>query len=253
MEGQTLSAKLRVTPVRGKRLTEEIVDQLVALLESNKLKFGDKLPPERKLMKLFGVGRSSIREALGSLSLMGVLVVRPGSGTYVDVSKEELLAKPFNRRVPLEPDRIQELVESRCILEEAIVELAAERASAADIKELRYYLTEMTSKRKHFNKIVTADLSFHIALAKASHNGQLLNFLLQIRNLLRHYIELGLLISGDYDSSVEEHSSILSAIEARNVKRARSMLRRHLELGGKRLSSGTLVRPLRHKAIEYSI
>lgn len=233
--------ELHVHQVQRRRLTEDIVDQLVSLIESDKLKHGDKLPPERELMKQFGVGRSSLREATGSLALMGVLDIRPGSGTYVAVSKEELFAKPFDRRVPIGLNRIKEFVEARCVLEEAIVGLAAERASGADIDELRCHLTEMESNRRNPRRMVTASMSFHVTLAKASHNGLLLNFLLQIRNLLRHWMEVGLLVPGDYDLSIEEHGRILSAIEAHDVERAQSMLRRHIESGGRRFASTTPV------------
>jgi len=237
-----LSTKLKLNQVTRRRLTEEIVDQLVSLIVSGKLKRGNKLPPERELMKQLGVGRSSLREAIGSLSLIGVLVVRPGSGTYVTVSREEFLAKPLSWGIPIGHARTQELVEARRILEEATASLAAERASEADIAEMRYHLTQMKTNRRHLRKVIIADMSFHETLAKASYNTLLLNFLMQIGNLLRSWKEETLLIPGVYDSAVEEHEKILSAIEEHNAERARAALCRHLESVGDALASVVLKR-----------
>ena len=237
-----MSTKLKLNQVTRRRLTEEIVDQLVSLIVSGKLKRGNKLPPERELMKQLGVGRSSLREAIGSLSLIGVLVVRPGSGTYVTVSREEFLAKPLSWGIPIGHGRTQELVEARRILEEATASLAAERASEADIAEMRYHLTQMKTNRRHLRKVINADMSFHETLAKASYNSLLLNFLMQIGNLLRSWKEETLLIPGVYDSAVEEHEKILSAIEEHNAERARAALCRHLESVGDALASVVLKR-----------
>ena len=81
-----------------KRLTDQIIDRLVDMIEKGNFKPGDKLPPEPELMELFGVGRSSIREAINALSLFGLLTVRPGQGTHVAVFSEEHLAKPLGCR-----------------------------------------------------------------------------------------------------------------------------------------------------------
>ena len=83
--------ELRINQIVRKRLTEEIIDQLTSLIERGELTSGDKLPPERRLMRQFGVGRSSVREAVGALSLTGVLSVRPGSGTRVISSADAFL------------------------------------------------------------------------------------------------------------------------------------------------------------------
>jgi len=234
--------KLPIKQVERSRLTEKIVDRIVSLIASGELKRGDKLPPERVMMKQLGVGRSSLREAIESLSLMGVLTRHPGSGTHVSVSGEEFLAKPLSWGIPLGRGRLQELIEARRILEEAITALAAEKASEAEIAEIRHYLAEMKANHRNRRKVIKADLSFHIAMAKASHNTVLLGFITQIRNLLRSWIDKALLVPGVYDSTVEEHSEILSAIEAHDVEGARLALRSHLKSVGDALISIVLTR-----------
>lgn len=213
-------------------MTEEIIDRLVLLIANGALKPGDKLPPERELMRQLGVGRSSLREAIGTLSLTGVLTVRPGSGMYVTVSPEEFLAKPLGWGIPFGRGRVQEIVEARRILERAIVALAAERASETELAEMRYHLFQMNTSRRSLRKVITADISFHAALAKASHNDVLQSLFLQIRNLLRSFTEKVLSVPGAYDSVISGHGEIFRAVEAHDVEGAQSALCRHLDLVG---------------------
>ena len=72
-------------------MTDQIIDQLIAMITDGKLKPGDKLPSETALMEQFGVGRSSLREAVGALSLIGMLTVRPGHGTHVSPFRGRIL------------------------------------------------------------------------------------------------------------------------------------------------------------------
>ena len=242
-----------LTQIERKSLTEEIVDKIVSLIVSGKLNWGDKLPPERELMKRFGVGRSSLREAISSLALIGVLVVKPGSGTHVTISREEFLAKPLSWGIPVGRGRVQELIEARHILEEAIVTLAAQRATPDDLAEIKFHLKQMTSSRKNLRKAINADVQFHTALAKASYNSVLLSFLLQIRHLLRSWMENVLLVPGFFDSAINEHSEILKAVEAHDVERARAALRNHLDSVGQALvsvvSSGVIPKTTGSKGI----
>ena len=229
--------ELDVQQVKGRRLTEEVVNQLVSLIAGGKLKRGDKLPPERVLTKQLGVGRCSFREAIGSLSLTGVLSVRPGSGTYVTISGEEFLAKPLRWGIPMGRGRVQELVEARNFVEQATVALAAERASEAEIAEIRHHLSVMEKNRGNLRKVSRADVSFHVAIAQASHNAILESFIQQIRNLLQSWVDKAFLVPGIYDSAIKQHAQILSEIEARNTDGARAALCKHLDLVGDTLAS----------------
>ena len=100
-----------------KRLADQIIDKLASMIATGELKPGDKLPSEPELMKNFGVGRSSIREAVGALSLIGLVTVRPGHGTHVAVPSEESQSKPIGLMLTVGRDKIRELVEARLIIE----------------------------------------------------------------------------------------------------------------------------------------
>lgn len=232
-----------VMQIDRRRLRDQIVDQLISMIVSGKLRRGDKLPSEHVLMKQFGVGRSSLREATGALSLMGVLTVRPGYGTHVTVPPEEFLAKPLSWGLMIMGrDRVRELIEARIFLEKTIVGLAAERATEEDITEIRHHQAQLRPTKKPGQKTIQADLSFHTALAKASHNAVLMRFLSELRHLMRSWMEQKQRIVGAYDLVREQHDEILCAIEAHDVERAQSALCNHLESAGDKLASVLLER-----------
>ena len=102
----------QVFQIERKRLADQVADQLMALIAEGQLKPGDRLPSELELMKQFQVGRSSIREAIGALSLIGLVTVKPGQGTHV----ADFSAEGEGNRIGLigiGQEKISELVESR--------------------------------------------------------------------------------------------------------------------------------------------
>lgn len=151
-----------------KSLAEELAGRLQGQFMSGKFEVGEKLPPEPELMQIFGVGRSTVREAVRILSNMGFLKVRQGAGTFV----ERLTPpdEPMERR--LGRADLHDLDEVRKILEAAIAEKAAERRTAHDAAVLEKHLTERgaTAAAGALQACIEADVNFHIALAEATHN-----------------------------------------------------------------------------------
>jgi len=235
--------KSNATRIERKRLTDQIIDQLISMIVDKKLRPGDKLPPEPMLMEQFGVGRSSVREAIGALSLIGLLTVRPGHGTQVSISSEEFLVKPLRwGMMMMGGEKVHELVEARIVIEQAMVGMATERATDENVAEIKFYQNQLKAAKKPGRKAIQADLSFHNALAKASHNNVLRRFLAELRQPLRSWMEQKASFVGGYDMVVEQHDAILNAIEAHDVERAQSALREHLESVGERLTAILLER-----------
>lgn len=241
--------KSSVKRVKRTRLTDQIVEQLISSIKNGKLKTGEKLPPERELMKQFDVGRSSLREAIGALLLTGVLTARPWGGTYVSVSSDEFMSRTLTWRIQIGLEKVEELVEARIVLEQAIVRLAAVKAEEADIAEIRHNQDLLKSIKKNDQKAarVQADLSFHFALAKASHNATLLRFLSELRHLMLLWVKQTLRTESIYDlpAVIKHHDDILDAVEAHDVERAQSALRIHLETSANNLSSILLHKQLK--------
>jgi GntR family transcriptional repressor for pyruvate dehydrogenase complex len=233
---------MKSAPVRieRRRLTDQIIEHLITMIAEGRFTPGGKLPPEHLLMKEFGVGRSSLREAVGALSLIGLLNVSPGRGTHVNPASDEFLAKPLRwGMLMMERDRIHELIEARIALEQTVVGMAAERATEEDIKEIRDCQEQMRAAKKSRSKAIQADFSFHIALAKAGHNSVLSKFLAELRLPVLHWMEKKVSALGEYDHQVviEQHDAILKAVESHDTKRAQVALHRHLESVKKQLTT----------------
>jgi GntR family transcriptional repressor for pyruvate dehydrogenase complex len=227
--------------IERKRLSDQIIQNIIAMIANGELKPGDKLPPEPQLMDQFGVGRSSIREAIGALELIGLITVRPGHGTHITASPDRVQSTSIGLSLmAIGHDKLRELVEARVELEQIIVRLAAERATKEDLTELKAQHKKLTDAVKSGRKLIYADLGFHTALAKASHNSVLMRFLNELRQPMRHWMEQKAKYDWGYDQVIEQHQTILNALEAHDPVTAQSAMRMHLEMAGEKLASAIL-------------
>jgi GntR family transcriptional repressor for pyruvate dehydrogenase complex len=217
--------------IERKRLSDQIIEQITSSIAKGKLKVGDKLPPEHVLMKQFGVGRSSLREAMGAMSLMGIISIKPGHGTQITASPDRPLANLLKWDVLKRQDKVQELTEARIILEQAAIELAIERAGEKDIAELKHILTEQELAKKNRKKYHQTDISFHLAVVKASHNDVLLRFVSEIRPSILTWMERStpLRTAQINEISIKQHTAILEAIMAKDVKNAKLRIRQNIK------------------------
>ena len=229
--------------IERKRLTDQIIDQLTSMIADGKFKPGDKLPPEPVLMERFGVGRSSLREAVGALSLIGMLTVRPGHGTHVSSSAGESLSKPFRWSMSVSwREKLHEFIEARITLEQALVGMAAERATDGDIEEIKRCHNLLRSPKVKGRKAIQADLVFHMAIANASHNSVLAGFLGELRQPVRNWMEQKASLFDGYAQVFDQHDAVVNAIVARDPALARSAIKEHLEAVGERLTLALLER-----------
>ena len=219
-----------------KRLSDQIIEQLVARIASGELRAGDKLPPEPQLMEQFGVGRSSIREAIGALELLGLLSVRPGQGTRItdatDIPKSIGLSL-----ITMGQDKIQELVEARMELERTIARLAAERATERDIDAIRKQHKRLVQAKRNGRRLIKADLDFHMTVAAACHNTILIRFFTELHQPMRHWMEQKAKYDWGFANVVEEHQAIVDGIESKNPQAAQAAMQTHIEVAGSKLIS----------------
>jgi GntR family transcriptional regulator, transcriptional repressor for pyruvate dehydrogenase complex len=225
---------LQVQPVSRSSLSDRIVDQIVELISTGVLKPGTKMPSENDLRLQFGVGRTSVREALRSLSVMGILTTQAGDGTYVSEDSSRYLQKTLQWGLLLDKKVTQDLIETRLMLECQIASLAATKADAASIADLRQSIADMTAAIHNPDAYLAADLRFHLGVAKAAQNSILHSLLSMIRGYLQAWIREALRGSADHDRvsraelSVREHTRILKAIEAGRPDSAFSAMRNHI-------------------------
>ena len=198
------------------------------MLSDGILEPGAKLPPERELALHFKVARSSLRQALKVLEIMGVVTQRVGDGSYLNRDASAVLAVPMDFLFLLDDTTTQELSELRLMMEPALAAKAAERASSEDIKLLRHSITDLEESKGDRVKIVASDLLFHRAIFQASGNrltGRLFHTI--HRAMLNMMMMTSQLV--DLEHTISFHKPILGAIEKRDPILAAKLMTAHLE------------------------
>ena len=171
--------------MRKSTLPAEIANQVLSLIREKQLRPGDKLPPERELAAMMHVSRPSLREALRALSLINVVEIRQGDGTYVTSLKTELLVAHLDFVFSLEDATFLQLFEARRVLEVGIVMLAAERITDAEIAELEDILAIAARNVKNHEIFVEADITLHEKIVAAAQNPMLCRFMTSVSQLGR--------------------------------------------------------------------
>jgi GntR family transcriptional repressor for pyruvate dehydrogenase complex len=229
-------SKSFLTPVTRSTLTADICRKMVSHLIRGDWSEGERIPAERELCQQLGVGRASLREALKALEIMGMIETRLGDGTFV-CRRSEFLSRPLLWAITgSDPAEAQELVEARRLIETELVGLAAERATAENVKELGGHLERMEGSLDDVGAFQEADINFHLAVGQAAHNRILHNALHLIRNLMQQWIGETLALEGVAAEALDHHKEIFLAIAERNAERARAAMCIHLDSMGRHLA-----------------
>lgn len=209
-------------------ISEDIAQQILDLISSGNLAPGQRLPSERELCKNFGAARSSLREALRGLSMIGVLTARVGEGTSVAADGGKFLGKIIEWRLITEKHDIENLLEVRIALEGIAAANVARDGTEADFAKLATILGKMKTAVKDKKQFAALDLEFHVTLAKASGNSLLFDLISMIRNQLVTALDK-LLLPQVRPLTYKEHSAIVEAIQQRDPDRAREAMHTHLQ------------------------
>jgi GntR family transcriptional repressor for pyruvate dehydrogenase complex len=192
-------------------------------MEDGSLAVGDQLPSEAELKSQFGVGRSTIREALNGLVLIGAIEVRHGQGAFVlHTSAAGRLDAAVRAGVT------RELLEAREAVELAIARLAAQRATQTDIKQLHALLDRAEARIEAEGAAVDEAARFHLLLAEASQNEIFVRFIEQILYLLQERGEDMRSAEGYGQWELGAHRDLLAAVASGNGERAQLAMTHHL-------------------------
>ena len=226
----------QVDPIRRETMSAEIARRLVDYLLSGAVAPGSRLPSERQLAEAFGVGRSAVREALAALSLIGLIEIRHGDGTYLKRADSPLLPQVVEWGLLLGEQHTIDLIEARQRIEVVVAGLAAERRTDADLAALEACLARMASQVAAGNHaaFVDADVEFHLVLAEAARNSALRDVLASIQSLLRAWIGR-VIAEGHEQSSYEEHVPIFGAVRAQDPVAASAAMDAHMRSAAQRL------------------
>jgi GntR family transcriptional repressor for pyruvate dehydrogenase complex len=214
-------------PIARKKTYELVAERLVADIGARRLKPGDVLPPERELTRSYGVGRSSVREALRMLESQGLIRAREG-GTFAVAQFRNPLNSSLSLLLTLDAADLEELFEIRRILEGEFAALAALRRSDEDLARMEAAMEEMAANIDSEERYIAADVSFHLTLAEATRNRWALHLMHAIRELLLKALGSIYHVPGSPQRSLEQHRAIFEAVSARRPHDARTRMAEHI-------------------------
>mgnify|MGYP001328668228 CR=1 FL=1 len=201
-------------------LSEEIVEQILNDIVEGRLKPGDKLPSEKKLLEIYGVSRVSIREALRTLEIMNVIDIYQGKGAFISSLDPCKLVEHLQFVFLLDKSTVFSLFEARNILEPSIAALAAERASDAQIAELKELIGQGFDAR--------VDQQLHEKIAYATGNPILIRFITSIGKIGEISRQKTSTLPGVQERAHKQHIRLVDAIAQHDAEGARARMAEHL-------------------------
>lgn len=213
------------------KLVQVLSDYLSDSILAGDLRPGDKLPSDRSLAAQFGVGRTSIREALKVLSVLGLIDILPGQGTFVASGSANFFMAPLSWTFLLGERNADNVIDVRNVLEVESARLAAQKADQEGLQKLEevFSLSDTAYLEGNFQDFLDLDLDFHLAIAQCSQNPIIQNLLLTTRKLIRYISKSGMVNLAQLADIYAEHQRIYTAITTRNPSLAASNMTEHLE------------------------
>ena len=220
--------RLRTLDVeKASNLSSLIVDEIVSRIADGTLKPGDKLPAIEVLCQQLGVGRTSVREALKALEVIGLIAIRHGKGTCVGGGLARFFLKPFAWQNVLDREAMTALAETRRCCEGELAAMAAERATRDEIAEIEEAVERQMALLES-PEFADGALDFHVTVWRAAHNEVMLHILDGIRGLLWQSISEAVALPDVRVPTVSQHRAISQAIADRRPDLARKAMVEHL-------------------------
>jgi GntR family transcriptional regulator, sialic acid-inducible nan operon repressor len=219
-------------PIRRRKLSEEAALRLEAMIREGTFPKGTMLPPERELMKIFGVGRASIREALFALNRMGIVRLRNGERPRVTTPTPETLITELSgaaRHFLSQPNGAAYFQEARELFEVGVARLAAERANAEDVARLKEALEANSAARGDAEKFERTDVAFHYMLVTIAKNPIFTAVHDALVEWLTSQRTLSLRVVGAEERALRSHRRIYRAVVARDPVAAARAMGEHLK------------------------
>jgi DNA-binding FadR family transcriptional regulator len=212
-------------PVQTATTLEETVERLGTAIRLGLLGPGNRLPPERELADQLGIARSTLRQALTSLTESGHLVALRGRGGGTFVSDAPPLAE--SRRAQLSDGHWRELLDYRIAVEVGAVVLAAERSTPDDLTPLHGHVETM--RTSDFSVYRRADVFFHLGVAEAARSARLVAAMTEVQGKMSELIAHIAHPVPVLARSNEQHAALVAALEQRDGWAAAQLVREHLK------------------------
>ncbi len=224
---------MEVTKISPRNIYEEVAERIKRQIENGELRPGDKLPSARELSEFYHVGRSTVREALSALKAMGLVEIRHGEGSYVRGSADHPAELPGLSSVFMKKESLLELLEARKALEVSNAAIAAEKRTEEDMRRFESILHRMKDHLGNETEGEKADMEFHLALARATHNSIMVRLLETISSQMETAIRETRRLQMYANKSVSrqlwrEHDEIYEAVKLQEPELAQEKMRHHL-------------------------
>lgn len=219
-------------PIKPKKVSTQIADQIRSSILAGEFAPGDKLPPERELAELFGVSRPSVREALNVLASSGLVMSYQGGGTVVMSLVETSSSNPLSELIRIQQDRALDVIEVRKSMESWTAWYAAERALPDDIRRMEEIIAGMKHNLETKQPSEDLDANLHIVIARATHNIVWQHLMQSLFDAMKEFQQTVwravYLTQEDHQLLFEHHSAIVHAIKAKDPEAARDAMVHHL-------------------------
>jgi GntR family transcriptional regulator, transcriptional repressor for pyruvate dehydrogenase complex len=224
-----------IRPVSRATLPQEIVKALTDLIMKRVWKPGDLIPSEKELAIRFQVGRSTIREAVKSLVVLGVLEARAGEGSFVREPTSELLSGGFRWGLLLSEGNLDDFVDVRVLIEVECARRAAANRTDDLVAQLGATIEEMRSEPMDHGVFMESDTRFHLAIAHAARNPIFETVGSTIQSIVRIWYPKTYYIPETKGRTIAEHRAIADGVAAGDMDAAGKAMRAHLVAAAQRL------------------
>jgi len=228
-------AETQIRPLSRATLPQEIVKALTDLIMKRVWKPGDLIPSEKELAIRFQVGRSTIREAVKGLVVLGVLEARAGEGSFVREPTSELLSGGFRWGLLLSEGNLDDFVDVRVLIEVECARRAAANQTEELVSQLHAAIGEMRAEPMDHSAFMESDTRFHLAIAHAARNPIFETVSSTIQSIVRIWYPKTYYIPETKMRTVAEHCAIADGVASGNKDAAGAAMRAHLVAAGQRL------------------
>ena len=232
---------MKFTPIKAKKVSTQIAEQIRGSILAGEFNPGEKLPPERELAEMFGVSRPSVREALNILTSSGLVETYQGGGTLVRSLVESSAGMPLSELIRIDGDRALDVIEVRKGMESWTAWFAASRALPEDIRRLKVVVDGMAKNLEDLKHSEDLDAHFHMLVARATHNVVWSHIMQSIFEAMQEFQRdvwrAVYLTEEDQRLLYGHHLKVYEMIRDRNPDGARDAMLEHLSFAQKRCSA----------------
>ena len=208
-----------------------VIDYIKSGIKSGRIKYGDKLLPERVLAEKLHLGRSTVREGIKVLEIMGLIESKGGGGNYITNNFEKMFYNPITLMFSLQNGSYDDVHELRKLLEESTIELCVERITDEEIEKMeRVHLKLLKSTSEEEMSVV--DLEFHSIIAKASKNPLVIAILNSVSEILENSVKTSRKrVIEKFGKNIidSDHQAITDALKKRDLKAAKKAMKEHFD------------------------